>query len=198
MLDGMCSCFFSSIIFRDLKPDNVGVDIRGDLRLFDFGLAKELKDKDERAPDMYKLTGMTGSRRYMAPEVVLCKDYGLAADVYSFAIMTWEVMSNLKAFSYMNAQNHLETVVQRKLRPDLKKMIAKKKVLPEVSQIHSLVNFSWSHEPLERPSIAKVCEVLFAEILNTNIDESSYLATDRSKRLAFESMRSRADGTLWV
>ena len=57
------------IVFRDLKPDNMGFNKDGALMLFDFGLAKELKPGMERADGKYKLTGNTGSRRYMAPEV---------------------------------------------------------------------------------------------------------------------------------
>ena len=54
------------IVYRDIKPENAGVDVRGDVRLFDFGLAKELKPKDlVEAPDEYLATGLTGSRRYM-------------------------------------------------------------------------------------------------------------------------------------
>ena len=44
--------------------DNIGVDVRGDMRVFDFGLAKELKPKDlVEAPEGYNATGLTGSRR---------------------------------------------------------------------------------------------------------------------------------------
>jgi hypothetical protein len=45
-----------------LKPENAGFDVRGDVRLFDFGLAKELKPKDLIAgPDEYNCTGYTGT-----------------------------------------------------------------------------------------------------------------------------------------
>ena len=37
------------------------------IKLFDFGLAKELKDNLKLADGNYKLTGDTGSPRYMAP-----------------------------------------------------------------------------------------------------------------------------------
>lgn len=59
------------VVFRDLKPDNVGFDFEGRVKLFDFGLAKEL-DPLQRTPDgMYEMSGGTGSRRFMAPEVAL-------------------------------------------------------------------------------------------------------------------------------
>jgi serine/threonine protein kinase len=48
------------IVFRDLKPDNIGFDATGTLKLFDFGLAKELKPNLERGCGKYKLTGNTG------------------------------------------------------------------------------------------------------------------------------------------
>ena len=50
------------IVFRDLKPSNVGFTAKGTVRIFDFGLAKEIIDSKRR------LTGNTGSLRYMAPE----------------------------------------------------------------------------------------------------------------------------------
>lgn len=64
---------YCSIIYRDLKPENIGFDIRGDCKLFDFGLARELRPNLKNTDGLYALTGLTGSRRYMAPEVVLCK-----------------------------------------------------------------------------------------------------------------------------
>ena len=50
-----------SVMFRDLKPSNIGFNTEGTLKLFDFGLAKEIKGP----PGTYRLTGHTGSRRYM-------------------------------------------------------------------------------------------------------------------------------------
>lgn len=48
---------------------NVGFDVRDDIKVFDFGLAKELREhlrcKDNS--DLYNLTSDTGSPRYMAP-----------------------------------------------------------------------------------------------------------------------------------
>jgi len=61
-----------NILYRDLKPDNIGFTCAGKVTLFDFGLSKRL-DEAELSLDgsNYKLTGNTGSLRYMAPEVCL-------------------------------------------------------------------------------------------------------------------------------
>jgi serine/threonine protein kinase len=45
-----------------LKPTNIGFDVRGHVKLFDLGLAKELKDRDVVDGDKYDLTPMTGTR----------------------------------------------------------------------------------------------------------------------------------------
>jgi serine/threonine protein kinase len=57
------------------KPDNVGFDAAGEVKIFDFGLAKRLDPEDKTDTELYLLTGNTGSLRYMAPEgafSVLC------------------------------------------------------------------------------------------------------------------------------
>jgi serine/threonine protein kinase len=52
------------------KPDNIGFNSEGELKMFDFGLAKRITNADKAEDDLYNLTGNTGSLRYMAPEVV--------------------------------------------------------------------------------------------------------------------------------
>jgi serine/threonine protein kinase len=55
------------LVYRDIKPDNIGFDVRGDVKLFDFGLMANLRPELRREDDMYSLTGRTGSFPYMAP-----------------------------------------------------------------------------------------------------------------------------------
>jgi serine/threonine protein kinase len=69
----------SGIIYRDLKPDNIGFSDAGQLKVFDFGLAKRLEGVEKTGGGFYNLTGNTGSLRYMAPEVANDEPYDLTA-----------------------------------------------------------------------------------------------------------------------
>eukprot|EP00588_Corethron_pennatum_P008461 CAMPEP_0194292158 /NCGR_PEP_ID=MMETSP0169-20130528/45051_1 /TAXON_ID=218684 /ORGANISM="Corethron pennatum, Strain L29A3" /LENGTH=401 /DNA_ID=CAMNT_0039040255 /DNA_START=48 /DNA_END=1253 /DNA_ORIENTATION=+ len=106
------------IMHRDLKPDNIGFDVRNDLKLFDFGLGIQLRS-DAKSSDVFKLTGCVGSLRYMAPEVVRCQKYGMSADIYSFSLLFWEMLSTDLPFSGYNKVDHNEKVVKGNVRPKL-------------------------------------------------------------------------------
>lgn len=72
----------------------------GNVKLFDFGLARELSLEDRGADGMYLLTAETGSPRYMDPVIVgFGKNFGKKAkynelvDVYSFCIFLWQILA---------------------------------------------------------------------------------------------------------
>jgi cGMP-dependent protein kinase len=71
------------IIYRDLKPENIMVDDEGYLRLIDFGTAKIVHGHTYT---------IVGTPHYMAPEVIMGKGYGLAADFYSIGILLYELI----------------------------------------------------------------------------------------------------------
>jgi len=106
-----------SVIYRDLKPDNIGFDVRGDIKLFDFGLAKEIPNEHEDA--VYKLSGLTGSLRYMAPEVAQHLPYNLKADVFSFGILLWQMVSLEVPFDGYNVALHRKLVIDGNTRPTI-------------------------------------------------------------------------------
>jgi len=83
----------SMILHRDLKPDNIAFTLAGELKLIDFGLAKELPNVKIECDDVYAMSGETGSLRYMAPEVADNRPYNHKADVYSFGIILWEMVA---------------------------------------------------------------------------------------------------------
>lgn len=147
------------VVFRDLKPDNIGFDREGVLKLFDFGLAKELKEKDKTVDDQgYNLTGNSGSRRYMAPEVAKEKPYGKPVDVYSFGIMLWELCSTEKPFQGYSSNKHMQKVILGGERPKMDSHHTS--FWP--AQLQVLIKGCWSEDPMQRPSFSEIKATLSA------------------------------------
>ena len=66
--------------------------VRGDVKIFDFGLARTMPEDDQPYAHTYRMSG-AGTPRYMAPECLNHEPYNLKADVYSFAIILWEMLA---------------------------------------------------------------------------------------------------------
>lgn len=110
-----------NIIFRDLKPANVGFDVRGDAKLFDFGLAKILRKDGDPYKDSYKMS-CAGTPRYMSPEMLSGKTgYNLKTDVYTFSVVLWEVLSLERPFSFIrNKRALIDHILMEEGRLDIK------------------------------------------------------------------------------
>ena len=89
----------------DIKPANIGFDQFGCLKLFDFGLAKEIpagsdtyNDPKNAQPDDVWTPGAVGTLRYISPEIFLKDPIDCKTDVYSTAILCWELLTLRKAY----------------------------------------------------------------------------------------------------
>ena len=85
------------LLHRDIKPKNLGLMHDGRLVVFDFGISKLLR-RDEDLPvgeptPAVKMTEVVGSLRYMAPEVAMSRPYNHKSEMYSFAIVLWEMVA---------------------------------------------------------------------------------------------------------
>ena len=145
-----------SIIYRDFKPDNIGFDENGVLKLFDFGTAKELKLKEEYYDGTYDLTAMIGSFRYMAPEVALVDAvYNLSADVYSFGVLAWQILALQAPFEEID--QGIKSYSRDRLRP---KIDARGKHSHWPKKIRSLLAQCWNEDTSKRPSSEEILTTL--------------------------------------
>jgi serine/threonine protein kinase len=111
------------IVFRDLKPQNMGFAANtGDVQLFDFGLCRELPAQVDNNEDningVYDMSGV-GTRRYMAPEIINDECYNLKVDVYSWSMLTWELLTGCKPYALYTMDEHRVIVCQGGERPRL-------------------------------------------------------------------------------
>merc|ERR1712048_423933 len=98
------------IVFRDLKPGNIGFDKFGIVKIFDFGLARDLPESyiwGGSKNDEYNMTGMVGTLRYMAPENALMRNYNQKVDVYSWALIFWSCLTLEKPYEKMTRNTYL-------------------------------------------------------------------------------------------
>ena len=72
------------IIHRDIKPGNLMIDKTGYLKMIDFGLSKELIDKNLTKT-------VCGTPHYLAPEVIMGKGYSFSSDYWSVGITMFEI-----------------------------------------------------------------------------------------------------------
>lgn len=153
------------MIFRDLKPDNVGFTHDHIIKLFDFGLARELKPERRMGRDQFFLS-RAGSPRYMAPEVMRLKPYGLPADVFSLSILLYEMSHLKKPFRSLNAKEHEKAILTWRKRPKLSKQIPK--------DLRKLMKKCWKHHANERPDMSDCYRALgsFLELNQISIENS--------------------------
>jgi serine/threonine protein kinase len=173
----------NNIVYRDLKPDNIGFDVRGDVKIFDFGLAKEMRMEDLVSDDLYDMSGNTGSLRYMAPEVALRRPYNHTVDVFSFGILLWQICSLDQPFEKYDVAKHSELVVHGGDRP---KLDAKNWSV----ELCTLLSQCWSVNIRERPNFEDVASVLRHEF-NPFLSEREKMGLDESNKTA-KSMEAAA------
>eukprot|EP00522_Entomoneis_paludosa_P001231 CAMPEP_0172471034 /NCGR_PEP_ID=MMETSP1065-20121228/67609_1 /TAXON_ID=265537 /ORGANISM="Amphiprora paludosa, Strain CCMP125" /LENGTH=578 /DNA_ID=CAMNT_0013229117 /DNA_START=168 /DNA_END=1904 /DNA_ORIENTATION=- len=155
-----------NVLYRDLKPSNVGLDKQGQVRLFDFGLAIRLPKDKKKKPK--KLPGKVGTYRYMAPEVARSEHYGYPADVYSFGMVLWEVLCYEKPYQKATSLDQLCLVVQQGTsQPALTNIAAK-------SMKQLLQEGLWNPQPKLRPDFATVIQTLQQEVEYRAMNKSGH------------------------
>ena len=96
------------VMHRDIKTCNIGFDSDGVAQIFDLGLARILPAEQECLHDGYVMSRV-GTKSNMAPEVADKRPYDLKADVYSFGIVLWEILSLSSATEYFRMLKRKES-----------------------------------------------------------------------------------------
>mmetsp|Transcript_28294 Transcript_28294/g.53556 ORF Transcript_28294/g.53556 Transcript_28294/m.53556 type:complete len:582 (-) Transcript_28294:39-1784(-) len=156
------------ILHRDLKPANLLVDFKDTLKITDFGLAKLRPNKDVGETDTFTMTGETGSYRFMAPEVFRHETYNEKVDVYSFAMIFYNLMAGHAPWPNKNGVKAVTCAAIDGTRP----------VVPRHwdAELSQLIEDSWGEDPNTRPSFSQILKILednHQKAFNMSVDDKT-------------------------
>ena len=136
------------IIHRDIKSLNVLVTKDWKCTISDFGLT--------RIKDRAMLNTQCGSPAWSAPEVLRGEPYDEMADVFSYAVVMWEILSQQPPYRGMNPHQIIGLVAFQKPggRPPI----------PEcpIPALLELMTQGWDDVPASRPTFAEINQRLKA------------------------------------
>jgi len=132
------------IIHRDLKSHNLLVDRTWVVKVADFGLSRAVDDINN------KTMTACGTPCWTAPEIIRNQRYTFKADVYSFGICLWEMLSRKDPYPGMPPYQVVLAVAGQNLRPTVD--------LSWPSAFRSILEFSWDDDPEKRPTFRELIE----------------------------------------
>ncbi|CAN0078361.1 unnamed protein product [Heterosigma akashiwo] len=101
------------------------------------------------------MTGNCGTVQWMAPEVLGNQKYSESADVFSFSIVCWEMLSKACPYEGMSQIQVGMAVLNHGLRPKIPGWCP--------DYFKDMIESSWKHEPAERPSFKKILQLMDEE-----------------------------------
>ncbi|KAL3641041.1 Serine/threonine-protein kinase sty46 [Castilleja foliolosa] len=142
---GMSYLHQNNIIHRDLKAANLLMDENEVVKIADFGVSRVQLESGV-------MTAETGTYRWMAPEVIEHKPYNHKADVFSFGVVLWELLTGKVPYAHLSPLQAAVGVVQEGLRP----------TIPACTHplVVELLERCWKQQPSLRPEFSEIIDIL--------------------------------------
>jgi serine/threonine protein kinase len=101
---------FRGVVHGDIKPKNIRIDARGEVRVLDFGIAKALSMSRRLTRNEF------GSVPYASPERLDSGDVNVGSDLWSLGVMLYEMVTGLQPYQAGNTE-WLERMIRSRIAP---------------------------------------------------------------------------------
>ncbi|MEO6726892.1 MAG: serine/threonine-protein kinase, partial [Blastocatellia bacterium] len=170
---GLAAAHAKGIVHRDLKPENLFVTTDGRVKILDFGLAK-LKSQagdpvDSQAATQKQLTDpgtVMGTVGYMSPEQVRGQEADHRADIFSFGVILYEMLSGRRPFTGESSIEVMNAILKEeppelsetnaKISPQLEKTVRRCLEKKPERRFQSTSDLGFALEALSMPSGARL------------------------------------------
>lgn len=145
------------ILHRDIKSPNFllrGSPSAVNVKICDFGLAKT---RNETTRQTGFIRGVVGSLPWTAPEILEMKDHTVQSDIYSLAIVYWEIASYKIPYDGKR-EDIIRAFILSKSRLEL--------TAETPSALGRIIEKSWAHDPKIRPTSKEIIALLSGESSN--------------------------------
>ncbi|HUP48831.1 MAG TPA: protein kinase [Thermoanaerobaculia bacterium] len=143
---GLQAAHEQGIIHRDIKPQNVLIDSKGEIKLMDFGIARVAASSEA----MTQAGLIVGTPHYMSPEQVQGGQLDARSDVYSMGVLMYEMLAGRRPFESSSLTGVLAAHISEKPKPLLE-------VRPDAgSRIDEIVMRCLAKDPRQRYADAGV------------------------------------------
>jgi serine/threonine-protein kinase len=117
---------YRGIIHRDIKPSNIIISRKGEVKLMDFGIAR-----DENLGDLTRPGTSLGTPAYMSPEQIMGVKIDFRSDLFSFGIVLYQMLTGRKPFKEGGGKSIMHKILNtefhrpRKINPNIPRRIEK-------------------------------------------------------------------------
>jgi serine/threonine protein kinase len=154
---GLGAAHEKQIVHRDLKPENIFIIRDGQVKILDFGLARDIANNSGATETRAAITDAgiaMGTVGYMAPEQIRAQAVDGRTDLFAFGAVLFEMLSGVRAFQRETAADMMTAILKEDV-PDLVGTNAQ--ILPSLDRI---VRHCLEKNPAERFQSAR--DVAFA------------------------------------